>query len=163
MQMELSLLDSDTSLVRYGARDYLPEIGRFTAKDPIRFGGSLGNLYEYALTDPINVVDKTGRGPTSGTAICGAIVAAVDAALAAKTMKEAADLGDDFKEQIEVFNAFCDAFGVSDVDRAAGLLVFQAELSRQMSEVAVGGVKTGTVLSIGILLGCIAGGLIPVP
>ncbi|MDZ7828350.1 MAG: RHS repeat-associated core domain-containing protein [Halofilum sp. (in: g-proteobacteria)] len=33
------LHDRDTGLVRFGARDYDPEIGRWTAKDPIRFAG----------------------------------------------------------------------------------------------------------------------------
>ncbi|MBK6514678.1 MAG: hypothetical protein IPG04_11280 [Polyangiaceae bacterium] len=32
------LYDPDTGLVRFGARDYDAETGRWTAKDPIRFG-----------------------------------------------------------------------------------------------------------------------------
>jgi len=31
--------DRDTELVRFGARDYDPAVGRWTAKDPIRFEG----------------------------------------------------------------------------------------------------------------------------
>ena len=38
------LQDRDTGLVRFGARDYDPETGRWTAKDPIRFGGGDWNL-----------------------------------------------------------------------------------------------------------------------
>jgi RHS repeat-associated protein len=53
------LYDADTGLVRFGARDYDPETGRWTAKDPIRFAASL-NLYGYALGDPIDLVDPTG-------------------------------------------------------------------------------------------------------
>jgi RHS repeat-associated protein len=34
------LYDRDTGLVRFGARDYDPETGRWTAKDPIGFGGT---------------------------------------------------------------------------------------------------------------------------
>jgi RHS repeat-associated protein len=33
------LYDPQTGLVRFGARDYDPEVGRWTAKDPIGFGG----------------------------------------------------------------------------------------------------------------------------
>src|SRR5262249_23596581 len=33
------LYDRDTSLVRFGTRDYVAEIGRWTAKDPIGFAG----------------------------------------------------------------------------------------------------------------------------
>ncbi len=43
------LYDRDTGLVRFGARDYDPAIGRWTAKDPIKFTGNpRGNLFEYA-------------------------------------------------------------------------------------------------------------------
>jgi RHS repeat-associated protein len=54
------LYDVDTKLVRFGARDYDPETGRFTAPDPLRFEGGGTNLYVYALNDPVNLVDPTG-------------------------------------------------------------------------------------------------------
>lgn len=54
--------DPHTGLVRFGARDYDPEIGRWTAKDPIRFDGGM-NLYAYALSEPVNVWDPNGLGP----------------------------------------------------------------------------------------------------
>ena len=47
--------DRDTGLVRFGARDYDPETGRWTAKDPIRFEGNDTNLYGYVLNDLINI------------------------------------------------------------------------------------------------------------
>ena len=85
-----------TGLVRFGARDYDAEIGRWTAKDPIRFGGGDANLYGYVLKDPINFADPAGLyaqvallpvGPTwlgnnissNGIASSGHIVAANDA------------------------------------------------------------------------------------
>jgi RHS repeat-associated protein len=55
------LYDRDTSLVRFGARDYDPETGRWTAKDPIRFAGGDTNLYGYVLNDPVNFIDPEGR------------------------------------------------------------------------------------------------------
>jgi RHS repeat-associated protein len=51
------LYDRDTRLVRFGARDYDAETGRWTAKDPILFAGGDTNLYGYVLNDPINFVD----------------------------------------------------------------------------------------------------------
>ena len=55
------MYDPDTGLVRFGARDYDAAIGRWTAKDPIGFGGRDGNLYRYASANPLNRTDPTGR------------------------------------------------------------------------------------------------------
>jgi len=54
------LHDRDTGLVRFGFRDYMPEIGRWTAKDPILFAGGDSNLYGYVNNDPVNAVDLEG-------------------------------------------------------------------------------------------------------
>lgn len=54
------LHDQHTGLVRFGARDYDPKTGRWTAKDPIRFQGGDINLYGYVLNDPINLIDPNG-------------------------------------------------------------------------------------------------------
>jgi RHS repeat-associated protein len=54
------LYDQQTGLVRFGARDYDPQTGRWTAKDPIRFGGADSNLYGYAFSDPVNYIDSNG-------------------------------------------------------------------------------------------------------
>jgi len=55
------IYDRDTNLVRFGARDYDPETGRWTAKDPIKFKGGDTNLYGYVLGDPVNFVDVNGE------------------------------------------------------------------------------------------------------
>jgi RHS repeat-associated protein len=70
------LYDRDTRLLRFGARDYDAEVGRWTAKDPIRFGGADPNLYGYVVSDPVNLSDASGRvagglGITSTTSIGG--------------------------------------------------------------------------------------------
>jgi RHS repeat-associated protein len=57
------LYDRDTKLVRFGARDYDAETGRWTAKDPIRFSARDTNLYSYVVGDPINRTDPSGRDP----------------------------------------------------------------------------------------------------
>jgi len=54
------LYDKDTNLIRFGYRDYDPEIGRWTARDPIGFAGGDTNLYGYVLSDPANWIDPTG-------------------------------------------------------------------------------------------------------
>jgi RHS repeat-associated protein len=54
------LYDRDTGLVRFGARDYDPLVGRFTAKDPIGFNGGDTNVYAYTMSDPVNLIDPSG-------------------------------------------------------------------------------------------------------
>ncbi len=72
------MYDAETGLVRFGARDYDPQIGRWVSKDPIRFSGGI-NLFTYADGDPVNWIDRTGRDPSfaavAGTAAAGAGVA----------------------------------------------------------------------------------------
>jgi RHS repeat-associated protein len=57
------LYDVATGLVRFRARDYDAEIGRWTTKDPILFRGGDTNLYGYAMSDPVNRNDPQGTGP----------------------------------------------------------------------------------------------------
>ena len=56
----LGLADSDTGLVRFGYRDYDPETGRWTARDPIGFEGGDTNLYGYTWSNPVNFTDPFG-------------------------------------------------------------------------------------------------------
>jgi RHS repeat-associated protein len=64
------LYDSDTKLVRFGARDYDAETGRWTAKDPIAFDSEDTNLYGYVLSDPVNYKDSSGL---AGVALGGTL------------------------------------------------------------------------------------------
>jgi RHS repeat-associated protein len=54
------LYDPQTGLIRFGARDYDPETGRWTSKDPVGFGGGDTNLYGYVVNDPVNNFDPNG-------------------------------------------------------------------------------------------------------
>ncbi len=54
------LRDPLTALVRFGARDYNPDVGRWTTGDPLRFEGGSLSLYAYVDDDPMNYVDPTG-------------------------------------------------------------------------------------------------------
>ncbi|GAB7078886.1 RHS repeat domain-containing protein [Megalodesulfovibrio paquesii] len=54
------LQDSDTGLVRFGYRDYDPEVGRWTSKDPIGFSIFETDIFVYSQNDPINLIDSNG-------------------------------------------------------------------------------------------------------
>lgn len=54
------IYDAATGLVRFGARDYDAETGRWTTKDPVGLGGGSVNFYSYAGNDPLNFIDPTG-------------------------------------------------------------------------------------------------------
>jgi RHS repeat-associated protein len=54
------VVDRDTGLIRFGARDYDPQTGRWTEKDAIGFKGGL-NFYSYAGGDAVNRVDPSGH------------------------------------------------------------------------------------------------------
>jgi len=54
------MTDPDHELIRFGARDYQPSTGRWTAKDPILFKGGF-NLYGYVGNDPVNKTDPKGK------------------------------------------------------------------------------------------------------
>jgi len=54
------LYDQHTGLTRFGARDYNPLTGRWTAKDPIGLDGGDTNIFGYVLNDPVNLVDPWG-------------------------------------------------------------------------------------------------------
>ena len=54
------IYDPDTGLIRFGLRDYDPWTGRWTAKDPLLFGGRSANLYAYVDNAPLARKDPSG-------------------------------------------------------------------------------------------------------
>lgn len=54
------LADSDTGLIRFGARDYDPASGRWTAIDPALFDSGQANLYAYVNNNPVSLRDPCG-------------------------------------------------------------------------------------------------------
>jgi len=71
------ITDDSTSLVRFGARDYEPRVGRWTAKDPIGFAGGSANQYEYVLNDPASLVDPEGKAIPLALIAAGATVGGI--------------------------------------------------------------------------------------
>ncbi len=61
------LFDSDTKLIKFGARDYDPVIGRWLRKDPIDFAGGDTNLYAYVGGDPMSYTDPDGLSALHNT------------------------------------------------------------------------------------------------
>ncbi len=61
------LYDYRTELIRFGARDYYPEIGRWTGEDPIGFLSGDINFYAYCTNDPVNFIDLSGFSTTSNS------------------------------------------------------------------------------------------------
>jgi RHS repeat-associated protein len=78
------LYDTDTGLIRFGYRDYDPETGRWTARDPIGFDGGDTNLYGYVLGDPVNFIDPEGKFAwVVGGALVGGAFGAITSAISA--------------------------------------------------------------------------------
>jgi RHS repeat-associated protein len=88
------LWDPDTGLVRFGARDYDPVTGRWTAKDPVLFDGRQENLYAYVNSDVVNGRDPSGLvagvDDIAGATVGGALVCGPPCALAGFVVSAAA-------------------------------------------------------------------------
>ena len=59
------LVDEDQPLIQFGARNYDPETGSWTSKDPIGLRAG-SNMYTYVDADPINARDPFGLCPLTG-------------------------------------------------------------------------------------------------
>ncbi|MBI3182150.1 MAG: hypothetical protein HYZ28_08390 [Myxococcales bacterium] len=66
------LYDAATGLVRFGVRDYDPEAGRWTARDPSLLAGGVTNLFMYAQNNPVLFRDRSGAiAPAVALAVGG--------------------------------------------------------------------------------------------
>jgi len=66
------IYDSETTLIRFGARDYDAESGRWTSKEPLKFDGNSYNFYSYVDNDPINLRDPRGENAVAVSIRIGA-------------------------------------------------------------------------------------------
>lgn len=54
-------IDPISGWIPFGVRWYAPQLGRFVSSDPLG-PDTRGNLYAYAIDDPVDYVDRTGAG-----------------------------------------------------------------------------------------------------
>ncbi len=84
------MYDAETGLVRFGARDYDAESGRWTSKDPIGFEGGDSNLFGYVVSSPVNFIDPPGLDVTvivnNNTLIIGTHVGVYDSSSAGNVL-----------------------------------------------------------------------------
>jgi RHS repeat-associated protein len=124
------LYDRDTKLVRFGARDYDPEVGRWTAKDPILFEGGQSNIYSYVGDDPVNFLDAEGKGRIGLGAFAACVLA--DAYSIYKLFdaleEKAAKIGPIDTEILE-----CDLSTIEGLKKREDLLLERAKLLEELN------------------------------
>jgi RHS repeat-associated protein len=74
------LYDPDTELVRFGFRDYDPDVGRWTTKDPIFFAGGDTDLYGYCISNPVNFIDPDGMRLTVSQQVKVSVISGIGSA-----------------------------------------------------------------------------------
>jgi len=131
------LYDTDTSLVRFGARDYDGVPGRWTAKDPIVFAGGDTTLYGYCLQDPVNWIDPFGL---------------VEINLFAR--EPFRSMAEGYKSEPGVFTVAGHGNSKAMLDEVSGRALTPAELAARIRASAEW--KTGKYKSV-LLLGCNVG------
>jgi RHS repeat-associated protein len=131
--------DHDTGLIRFGARDYDPHTGRWTAKDPILFAGGDTNLYGYVLNNPINFFDPRGLDRYSNTVT---IVTSVGDVLASYAVPPTTTSG-------------AALFAVGTLaDKANATLAFSDDsLGKDAASLALSTIGTGAAVAGGSVLG----------
>jgi len=134
------LYDPDTGFVRFGARDYDSEAGRWTAKDPRLMNGGYLNLYQYSANDPVNFLDLTGKAPTITlpTSLVDAAVAIAQAGITS-SHQGAQAIGD------TAAGAAIDTIGVVGAVVAEGIAV--------TASVGAAAASLGVVGTVGVVVG----------
>jgi RHS repeat-associated protein len=76
------LLDDQTGLTHFGAREYDATTARWLSKDPLLFQGGDENLYAYSRNDPVNRADRSGLESLSETEVAMAGMVAIGITMA---------------------------------------------------------------------------------
>ena len=109
------MYDPATGLLRFGARDYDPETGRWTSKDPVGFGSGETNFYVYAQNDPVNRTDTMGL-QSSGIKV----LANVNKSVGAGQASDLADGAQRVKDAVDVAKAVADNGVAGGMQKIAG-------------------------------------------
>jgi RHS repeat-associated protein len=125
------IYDDDTKLLRFGARTYDAEAGRWLSKDPIGFAGGEPNLYGYVSNDPVNQIDPRGTVPASHIGRLAARIALQSAANnpAIISAAQAAELG---------FAAEAEVVAASTIGEVASVPIYQIPVAAAGSGTGAG-------------------------
>ncbi|MES9969102.1 MAG: RHS repeat-associated core domain-containing protein, partial [Candidatus Thiodiazotropha sp.] len=123
------ILDNSTGLVRFGARDYSPETGKWTSKDPIKFEGNDTNLYAYINGNPVNFTDQSGLGIGLGLT-CEAIVGATSVYSTLDSAEQLTESIEVLQDQLDRVNRAYDECSPTDLEKQAELDQIRRELEK---------------------------------
>lgn len=92
--------DSESGLVYNNAREYIPFLGRYLQADPLGLGSGSLNNYVYAVNNPVNLIDPSGRCIEDACIVEGIVVVegvelAAEGVAAAESWLEAELVGDE--------------------------------------------------------------------
>ncbi|MEW8052519.1 MAG: RHS repeat-associated core domain-containing protein [Candidatus Thiodiazotropha sp.] len=121
--------DNSTGLIRFGARDYNPETGKWTSKDPIKFEGNDTNLYAYINGNPVNFTDQSGLGIGLGLT-CEAIVGATSVYSTLDSAEQLTESIEVLQDQLDRVNRAYDECSPTDLEKQAELDQIRKELEK---------------------------------
>jgi RHS repeat-associated protein len=98
------LYDQDTKFVKFGARSYDVQVGRWLSKDPIGFDGGDTNLYGYVLNDPVNFVDPKGTLSQASAAACAIALTAGEAIDIGRNVQKAIEQQEDVERKLDALD-----------------------------------------------------------
>lgn len=147
------LYDHDTKLVRFGARDYDPDIGRWLSKDSILFNGSDTNLYGYGLQDPVNKIDPTGNDPVTGGLICAALTGLAGTANGVETIRQFRSLLDNFNTQK---NAIENNSGLNECEKEGAISKLNNQFQLNVNKLVANFLTPNPFVSIPVAAACLA-------
>ncbi|MES9894740.1 MAG: RHS repeat-associated core domain-containing protein [Candidatus Thiodiazotropha endolucinida] len=152
--------DNSTGLIRFGARDYNPETGKWTSKDPIKFEGNDTNLYAYINGNPVNFTDQSGLGIGLGLT-CEAIVGATSVYSTLDSAEQLTESIEVLQDQLDRVNRAYDECSPTDLEKQAELDQIRKELEKAILDLTAQNMPLSDLSGVGPeMLGAGACGLL---